>query len=223
MQPVCIASSIRKGVAVNLNVERHATMDYQDRHVVVTGGTGALGTAVLDALLQAGAVCHVPYRTKESVERSPHQANERVSFVAINDLADEAAVMQYYDGLKGLWAAVHIAGAFASASIAESDMAVLMKQLEANLFSTYLCSRAAALKLRQLGSGGAHRECRRTTGTRAAPRLGERRLHDGQGSRCGTYHVAGCRARAVVNRAYPVPGQESRRPVVHWIVLAATP
>jgi len=38
-------------------------MDYQDRHVVVTGGTGALGAAVLDALLQAGALCHVPYRS----------------------------------------------------------------------------------------------------------------------------------------------------------------
>jgi len=33
---------------------------YRDRHVVVTGGTGALGTAVVGALLEAGAVCHVP-------------------------------------------------------------------------------------------------------------------------------------------------------------------
>jgi NAD(P)-dependent dehydrogenase (short-subunit alcohol dehydrogenase family) len=31
-------------------------MDYQDRHVVVTGGTGALGTAVVGTLLGAGAV-----------------------------------------------------------------------------------------------------------------------------------------------------------------------
>ena len=34
-------------------------MDYRDRHVVVTGGTGALGTAVVTALVAAGAVCHV--------------------------------------------------------------------------------------------------------------------------------------------------------------------
>jgi NAD(P)-dependent dehydrogenase (short-subunit alcohol dehydrogenase family) len=32
-------------------------MEYQDRQVVVTGGTGALGTAVVGALLEAGAVC----------------------------------------------------------------------------------------------------------------------------------------------------------------------
>ena len=32
-------------------------MDFCDRHVVVTGGTGALGRAVVDALLAAGAHC----------------------------------------------------------------------------------------------------------------------------------------------------------------------
>ena len=36
-------------------------MDYRERHVVVTGGTGALGTAVVGALLEAGAVCHVKF------------------------------------------------------------------------------------------------------------------------------------------------------------------
>ncbi len=37
------------------------SLSFQDRHVVVTGGTGALGTAVVTALLEAGATCHVPY------------------------------------------------------------------------------------------------------------------------------------------------------------------
>ena len=36
-------------------------MDYRDRHVVVTGGTGALGTATVGVLIEAGAICHVPY------------------------------------------------------------------------------------------------------------------------------------------------------------------
>jgi len=44
-------------------------MNYRDLHVVVTGATGALGAAVLDALLQAGAWCHVPYRSERSIER----------------------------------------------------------------------------------------------------------------------------------------------------------
>lgn len=129
-------------------------MNYRDRHVVVTGGTGALGAAVLEALLAAGAWCHVPYRNGKSIEHDRHRGNARVSFVEVGDLADEDAVSRFYAGLTSLWASIHIAGAFASAPLARSDKAVLMAQLEANVFSSYLCSRAAALTLRRLGSGG---------------------------------------------------------------------
>jgi NAD(P)-dependent dehydrogenase (short-subunit alcohol dehydrogenase family) len=129
-------------------------MNFQDRQVVVTGGTGALGAAVLDALLQAGATCHVPYRNAQAIERSPHRGNARVSFVEVGDLADETSVTRYYEGLTDLWASIHIAGTFAAAPIARSDKALLMGQLESNLISAYLCSRSAALTLQRLGSGG---------------------------------------------------------------------
>jgi NAD(P)-dependent dehydrogenase (short-subunit alcohol dehydrogenase family) len=136
-------------------VRREAGLvSYQDRHVVVTGGTGALGVAVVEALLQAGAWCHLPYRSEKSIECSPLRGNARVSLVAVSDLADEAAVARFYDGLKSLWASIHIAGAFASAPIAHSDKALLMNQLETNLVSAYLCSRSAAAALRRLKSGG---------------------------------------------------------------------
>jgi len=39
-------------------------MNFANRHVVVTGGTGALGTAVVAALIAAGATCTVPISTK---------------------------------------------------------------------------------------------------------------------------------------------------------------
>ena len=129
-------------------------MSYQDRHVVITGGTGALGNAVLNALVQAGAWCHVPYRNPQSIERLPLRGNPRISFVAAGDLADETAVTRYYERLGSLWASIHIAGAFAYAPIARSDKALLMNQLETNLVSAYLCSRSAALTLRRLSSGG---------------------------------------------------------------------
>ena len=36
------------------------TETLQGRHIVVTGGTGALGAAVVGKLLADGAICHVP-------------------------------------------------------------------------------------------------------------------------------------------------------------------
>ncbi|HEY6454285.1 MAG TPA: SDR family NAD(P)-dependent oxidoreductase [Steroidobacteraceae bacterium] len=129
-------------------------MDYQNRHVVITGGTGALGIAVVGALLAAGAVCHVPYRNEEEAKRFPHRDNRDVSLVALGDLADESAVTAFYGGLDKLWASVHIAGGFAFAPICESDKPLLMSQLRSNLISTYLCSRAAIAAFRRGGAGG---------------------------------------------------------------------
>jgi NAD(P)-dependent dehydrogenase (short-subunit alcohol dehydrogenase family) len=115
-------------------------MDYRERHVVVTGGTGALGPAVVGALLEA--------------KRFPHGDNKKVSLVALRDLADEAAVTDFYGGLDQLWASIHIAGGFAFAPIATSDKALLLSQLNANLVSAYLCSRAAVAAFERTGAGG---------------------------------------------------------------------
>jgi NAD(P)-dependent dehydrogenase (short-subunit alcohol dehydrogenase family) len=129
-------------------------MDYRDRHVVVTGATGALGTAVVNGLLDAGANCHVPYRNADTLDRWPHRNHPRISLVAAGDLSDEAVVTRYYAGLEQLWASIHIAGAYAGAPIGQSDKALLMAQLESNLVSAYLCSRAATMTLRRWKSGG---------------------------------------------------------------------
>ena len=48
-------------------------MDFSGKHVVVTGGTGALGTAVVGALLAAGATCTVPYVHEAEAQRFPHR------------------------------------------------------------------------------------------------------------------------------------------------------
>ena len=129
-------------------------MSFSDRHVVVTGGTGALGTAVVGALIGAGATCHVPYRSEDEAKHFPHRNSKQVTLVALGDLADEAAVSRFYGGLSKLWASIHIAGGFAFAPIEKSDKALLMGQIESNLVSAYLCSRAAVSAFRQAGNGG---------------------------------------------------------------------
>jgi len=129
-------------------------MNFKDRHVVVTGGTGALGIAVVGALLEAGAVCHVPYRSEDEAKRFPHREHKSVALVALGNLADEAAVDGFYGGLSNLWASIHIAGGFAFAPIENSDKALLMGQIETNLVSAYLCCRAAVAAFRRAGAGG---------------------------------------------------------------------
>lgn len=129
-------------------------MDFRDRHVVVTGGTGALGIAVVGALLEAGAACHVPYRSEDEARRFPHRDHSQVSLTALGDLADEAAVTGFYGGFPKLWASIHIAGGFAFAPIDKSDKALLVGQIETNLVSAYLCCRAAVGAFQRAGAGG---------------------------------------------------------------------
>ena len=129
-------------------------MDYRDRQVVVTGGTGALGGAVVAALVEAGAVCHLPYRSEAEAARFGLRQHAQVKLLAAGDLADEAAVARIYDAVPALWASIHIAGGFAFAPIADTDRKLLMAQIETNLVSCFLCCRAAVAAMRKSGQGG---------------------------------------------------------------------
>jgi len=50
-------------------------MELNGRNVVVTGGAGALGAAVVTRLLDAGAVCHVPAFDEATRSRTPDPAD----------------------------------------------------------------------------------------------------------------------------------------------------
>ena len=127
---------------------------YQDRHVVVTGGTGALGIAVVGALLEAGATCHVPYFVEAEAARFPHREHKRVSLINGGDLADEAVVARVYGGVARLWASIHIAGGFAYSPIGDTTVATLRRQVDMNFVSCFLCCRAAVATMAQSAEGG---------------------------------------------------------------------
>jgi len=129
-------------------------MDYRDRHVVVTGGTGALGSAMVGALIEGGAVCHVPYVNPAEADRFAFRSHAQVRLVADVDLAQEAAVARLYDGVPKLWASIHIAGGFAMAPITKTGKADLMQQVEMNFVTAFLCCRAAVNAMLRGGDGG---------------------------------------------------------------------
>ena len=114
--------------------------DFSGKHVVVTGGTGALGSAVVGTLLKAGAMCSVPYIVEAEAQRFAHR--DKVRLIEVPDLADEASVDLVYKDVT-LWASIHIAGGFAMGKVADTDKAALTAQLDTNLISCFLCCRAA--------------------------------------------------------------------------------
>ena len=129
-------------------------MDFSDRHVVVTGGTGALGTALVGALVEAGASCHVPYMVAAEAERFSLRGHRQVMLTPVSDLADEAAVARLYGGVPKLWASIHLAGGFAMTAVAETTKSGLMQQVDVNFVTAFLCCAAAVKAIARTGAGG---------------------------------------------------------------------
>jgi NAD(P)-dependent dehydrogenase (short-subunit alcohol dehydrogenase family) len=129
-------------------------MDYQGRTVVITGGTGGLGTAVVDALVAAGATCHVPYRTETEAQTFPQRGHKQVTLYPQIDLTDEDAVGRFYQQIPNLWASIHLAGGFMAGRIAAAGKSVLASQLDINLMTCYLCCRSAVMAMATNSTGG---------------------------------------------------------------------
>jgi NAD(P)-dependent dehydrogenase (short-subunit alcohol dehydrogenase family) len=136
-----------------IRLEQEAGMDFGGRHVVVTGGTGALGIAVVGALLKANAFCLVPYLHQAEADRFPHRDNAKVTLAGGIDLTDEAAVARFYDGTGALWASIHLAGGFAAAPVIATSKAELMRQIDLNLVTAFLCCSAAVKAIARAGGG----------------------------------------------------------------------
>ena len=129
-------------------------MSIAGRHVVVTGGTGALGNAVVATLLESGAVCHVPYRHESETQHFGHRDNKNVALYPGIELTDEASVERLYGAVPKLWASIHLAGGFAAGPVAKATKADLMAQIDSNLVSCFLCCKAALNAFARSGEGG---------------------------------------------------------------------
>ncbi|HEX2676473.1 MAG TPA: SDR family NAD(P)-dependent oxidoreductase, partial [Polyangiales bacterium] len=119
------------------------------RHAVVTGGTGALGSAVVGRLLADGVRCHVTYVDERELRGYAH--TQAVDLQRV-DVFDEAAVQAFYAALPQLDASVHLVGGFAMKSIADTTLADFERMLKLNAGSAFLCSREAIGRMR--GRGG---------------------------------------------------------------------
>jgi NAD(P)-dependent dehydrogenase (short-subunit alcohol dehydrogenase family) len=128
---------------------------FSGRHVVVTGGSGGLGGAVVAAFLDAGATVHVP--NAEPKLRGPLTAIASERLVVANgvDLTDEAHVARFYAARPSLWASIQLAGGFGAKPIAETSLADVRAMHDLNLVTCFLACREAVSAMRARPTPGA--------------------------------------------------------------------
>ena len=116
------------------------------RRVVITGGTGGLGGAVVAAFADAGAICEVTARRAEG------STSDRVRYHAV-DAVEEAAVTAFYEGVGEIWASVHLVGGFDMAPIAQTSLEQFRKMFDGNAVTCFLCCREAVKRMRNRAGG----------------------------------------------------------------------
>src|SRR3954447_18317710 len=117
-------------------------MPLRERVILVTGATGNVGAAVVEALATRGARIVAVDRQPERLRRAvaPLGAGAELLPVAVEDLADraggEAMARQALDGFGRIDGLAHAVGASAAAPLAEADPELWERMFRLNLLTT---------------------------------------------------------------------------------------
>jgi NAD(P)-dependent dehydrogenase (short-subunit alcohol dehydrogenase family) len=125
------------------------------RSVLVAGGTGALGGAVLDDLVEHDYAVTATWRSERDRDRIEQSLGDRVQLVQA-DLLDAAQVQDAVDRAGDLRAVVNLVGGFSQGGrVHETEPDDYERMLRLNLRPGFLLARAAMPKL-IAGGGGAY-------------------------------------------------------------------
>jgi len=125
------------------------TSSFSGRHIVVTGGTGALGRAVVARLLEAGATITVPWIKRSEIDDLPFATD--VTLVEA-DLTDDVAVRRLYSKIAP-WASIHIAGGFSMSPVVDTTLDDVIGMFRLNALTCFLCARESIRSMRRCSSG----------------------------------------------------------------------
>jgi len=123
--------------------------------VLVAGGTGALGGAVLAELLDAGHRVTATWVVERERERVEGELGSRDGLSLVQaDLMDPEAVQAAVDSVEDLGAVVNLVGGFAAGpQVHETDPDEWERLLRLNLRPGFLLARAAMPRLIERGGG----------------------------------------------------------------------
>jgi NAD(P)-dependent dehydrogenase (short-subunit alcohol dehydrogenase family) len=121
--------------------------------VLVAGGTGALGSAVVRELLEAGYDCAATWIVDVELERGRAEFGDRANFIRA-DLTDPDDAEQAIAAVPDLEAVVDLVGGFASGPLVhETALDEFDRLMRLNLTPAFNLARAAMARLVERGGG----------------------------------------------------------------------
>jgi NAD(P)-dependent dehydrogenase (short-subunit alcohol dehydrogenase family) len=123
--------------------------------VLLAGGTGGLGVAVLTSLLDAGFLVTTTWLVEAEREAVAQRLGDRAGLSLVRaDLMDPASVQTVTDEVTDLRAVVNLVGGYAAGSnVHESDIEDFEHMLRLNLRPGFLLARSAMPRFMTAGGG----------------------------------------------------------------------
>jgi 3-oxoacyl-[acyl-carrier protein] reductase len=112
---------------------------FEDRHMVITGGGGGIGTACAQLFLAEGATVHLIDMNEQRLAQAAEKldAGSRLT-CAVSDLSNLAScTAALHEGRRLPYALVHMAGLFEEDLLEGSDGGVWRRAVSSNLSSAY--------------------------------------------------------------------------------------
>ena len=133
---------------------------FNQKKVLVTGGTRGIGKAAVKAFLSEGATVVL----SGSSDKSAHAAVDEFADTNVSGVAGDVSVLAgcehivqtAIDRMGGLDILVNSAGVFQPATIEDTSEAIWKRIMDTNVGGSYFCSRAALHALRQNGGNIVH-------------------------------------------------------------------
>ena len=121
--------------------------------VLVAGGTGALGGAVLRELVGAGYAVTATWLVEKERDRVAADFGDEVSLVHA-DLADPESATDAVNGVEDLEAVVNLVGGYSEGPfVHETDLEDFMRMIRLNLIPGFTLAHAAMPRLVERGGG----------------------------------------------------------------------
>jgi NAD(P)-dependent dehydrogenase (short-subunit alcohol dehydrogenase family) len=141
-------------------VRKNPSMSFHGKTAIVTGGTGALGIAIVQRLFDEGAGIAVPYHSEASRSAIPDTLSTATSrlFFAKVDLTKETEVTSFVEEVVGKFGRIDflvaVAGGYTGGNLTEEvTLDELESMLNMNLRTSFLMCRGV-LRLMKQQKGG---------------------------------------------------------------------